>query len=71
MQRQIRRQHTERIKRKSVRKLIANRVLPEHRTPKLIGKYAAMHGTCDCWMCTLKDPPKYRQIKRDQAKLED
>jgi hypothetical protein len=28
-------------------------------TPKRIGRHAAMHGTCPCWMCTEPFAPEH------------
>ena len=61
-----RRHQEERAKAKAKRKLIR---VGAPTTPKAIGKAAAMHGTCDCWMCKHKDPKDTRQINGDLQKL--
>ena len=36
--------------------------------PRLVGRDAAMHGTCPCWMCTMKENPfDLRQYLREHT----
>lgn len=59
MTRGERRHHAERAKAKAKRKLQQWKF---DATPERVGKNAAMHGTCPCWMCTepfAPEHPKY------------
>jgi len=53
MTRGERRHHAIRIKAKTKKTLKYMWGMdPPELTPRRIGKTAAMHGTCPCWMCT-------------------
>ena len=49
MTRSERRAQTVRIKAKARKKLAQSGAPTDARQ---VGRFAAMHGTCDCWMCT-------------------
>lgn len=42
------------------RKLITN--LHVEPTPSQVGRQAAMHNTCPCWVCTTKDAKKFPRM---------
>lgn len=69
MTRSERRHHTARIKAKARRKLKQWKL--HDITPKRIGKTAAMHGTCPCWMCTEPNaPPKPKNVFQPKLHLD-
>lgn len=61
MNRAERRAELERAKAKAKRKL---QIDGAPTTPKQVGRSAAMHGTCPCWMCTTP-ALKHRRPKED------